>query len=183
MSLTRLSKGYEQSGLRLIDIKKKDRSIKFSNFVRYTTTPDANYVLQGELIKLLKIPRERIRMANISQEDVKKLSRNKTTCVLFFDIADAWASIYFKNPNGKIETLTQPIWYNSSIKVDSNFCTPNKEIYENINMISDIYSEQHKRWKTYKEISEQYQSVPNFLEYFLEYLSHSKSMEKVVSTE
>ena len=150
IALQRLFRSYKQAGLKLVNVKIKDHSLKFSTFVRLFINSDGcNSIIPVISAKKLEIPVQKIKTANLNVKDIKdKFKTNNFQNVK--DILIAWAQHNYIDPRNKQEVLAQKLWYNSNIKIAGKICKPPTKEENEPQTISDIRNVD--RWLDFKEI-------------------------------
>ena len=106
---------YDKGGIKLLDIESHLNAIKTSWVKRFSyliEMPSWHSLLKScssyDMIPFLK--------GNVSPKDFKKLIQVKSKII--FDILLAWSRLNFKEPQDTQSIVSQPLWFNSFIKID-----------------------------------------------------------------
>ena len=158
ISLARLEASTEKGGLKLVNLKEKDRSLKIAKIFKLIAGPQS--VTKKILCKIYNIPENLILECNLNVQDLTKVKGYQ----LQEDMYKIWCSINFKVPNARNEVLSQVLWHNSLIRVANKPYIATVKIMQSVQYFSDIYCEAQNRWYTIDEIKRKHPNTHyNFL--------------------
>ena len=109
IQMSTMSLHKKQGGLKLVNLRAKQDSIKIQNIFRYSRLlMDTAYQTLSPNLK------EKIWKCNMCKEDVLKIFEVETYWV---QTLVAWSKINYREPENKQQVLDQIIWLNSNIKI------------------------------------------------------------------
>ena len=159
-----LIRDYSQGGLKLVDLKSKNDSLKCKWMVKAVKNNHTFWSLYGT--KLMGLPIERLVNCNITVKDIKGTMGQKTQSI-WLDIWTAWAEYNFRYNIQREEIPSELLWYNSNVRFRQNKPGVIKSFVEaGIFTIKDIFNSTRGNWYTLEEISNKYSIGINFLEYY-----------------
>ena len=138
ISMSRLKYGYLQGGLKLVDLKLKAHSIKFSSYNRLYDLLNGSGLIKRITSCIVNVPVGSLRSANLSPKYVaKKIERCKGYRYLL-DVNKAWYEHRFEEPNSRVQVLDQPLWYSEHIQIANNICCPQDPLAHEPKLLCDI---------------------------------------------
>ena len=142
VSLKRLQATYKRGGLKLVNFKIKDHSIKFATFVRLCLNEDKGSMICPTLCaEMMNMPKGMLSQTNFSVTDVlSNFKKNGSAYVFLQHITAAWAQHNYIEPNYCEEVLAQPLWYNSNIKIINRVCKPKGILDNEPKVVGDLMS-------------------------------------------
>ncbi len=149
----------DQGGLKLVDMQKKDISLKIQWVNRILKNDDlctklAYYFLPkvGSLIW----------KCNLHKNDIDNLMPRES---FWKDVLFAWCSISFKSPVNLDEIKNTILWYNSEIRIENKPVFYKKCHNNGMTCIRDILNE-NKSFMSYPEIVTKFGNVITFTQYY-----------------
>lgn len=159
IAYSKLILSYKDGGLKLHDLKIKDKSLKLSWVPKMLADTEWSQYIQG----FVEIPLRLLFSANISPRNVSKLSISSP---VIKQIIQYWSEINYKPPQDKYQVLDQVIWYNSCAKTSGWIFY--KHLYDaGIVKVSHIYSEDQKRFYNSNELYQMFNVHVNFMEMYV----------------
>ena len=171
ISYNKLLKNYEEGGLKLVDVRIKNTSLKAQWFVKAMKSEaswakHANSVLPIQICDLVK--------CNMRPGDVKRIKEKfKYGYSIWFDIWEAWTRVNVAQTQNICESieadeiLVQFLWFNSDIKIGGNASTVIKPLYRvGVKQIKDVFDTVNRTFYTIAQITAMYQVHFPFIEYY-----------------
>ena len=148
-----------QGGLKLVDIEKKDMSLK----IQWVNRILKNDTLYTKLVYYF-LPKigPLIWQCNLHKSDIDYLMPRKS---FWKDVLIAWCSINFKSPVNLDEIENTILWYNSDIRIQNKPIFYKKCYKNGITFVKDILNE-NKRFMSYTEFVARFGNVLTFTEYY-----------------
>lgn len=142
-------------GMKLIDLKTKDLTLKLSKIRKILIDTDKSWVRL--LYETCQIELDDwIWEANFNQNHAKNLFGD---LFIWNDLLSKWASVHFWQPKSKIDVLKQILWYNSHIlREDKPWCDKNMARL-GILRIDQIWSIQENTFFSLEDLTEMYGPV------------------------
>ena len=171
-----LTQSVENGGLKLIDMEKKDASLKIAWVKRAENTENiwveiANSILPNKFIQMCE--------ANLKSKDIDKLV-NKDS--IFNSILKAWAKVHYLEPTNKDEILSQCLWFNTRVR-NAKELFVNKEMQSaGISTIRDVFDDHRLKFYEYEELQYSYGNIGNYLGYFKVVESIPKKWKEMLKT-
>ena len=155
----RLIQNLNNGGLKMMDLKMKDQSLKFAAFIKHANSD--NTLCKHMLDKQTDFPLKAWMDGNLHPKEIKRDKKNSTT--FLNDIIVNWSSLTFVEPKTGHEILEQPLWYNSNITAAKKTLIANRQTMNNMPKIRHLYIAKEKRWHTHVELTEKGNKL-NYLE-------------------
>ena len=152
-----LSQPIANGGVNLVNLKVKDRAIKFAIANKWRK----NKQISWPLTYATKIPIDIIWKCNLKDEDIKA----NVQSLFVRDVLKAWNSIKNDLIITRESVLEQVLWYNSEIKCGYGLIFNQRMYDEKIIYIKDILKLSENRLYSYNEFCEKYGTITSFLEY------------------
>lgn len=112
IALHKLQTDKEHGGLKLVNLKHKDTSLK----CQWVSVCKSNYNIRNLALQFLPPIGLEIFQCNLQERDIKKIMR---PC-FWRDVLTSWFSVYFVQPDNISKIAVQSLWYNSAIKVNGS---------------------------------------------------------------
>ena len=146
----KITQSYEKNGIKLIDLKTKERALKIAWLInKLKREEDISWLWNN-----LKIRDKRIWECNLSPKDISALF-GKQSLNIGKDFLYAWAMYnyedYYDDPQ---QILNSIIWGNSKIRRANKPICQKRLVNSNIVRIIDIFNIQENRFYTYKELKD-----------------------------
>ena len=151
----------DKGGIKLIDLAKKDQSLKISLLLRLLNKQPDNFILAA-LQHFVDIPNNLITKVNCSAKDVCKIVSND----FMRDLLLAWAKINCQQPRHNQDLADQCPWYNSFIKANGKMLTNKKLIEREVVKLQQLYDKNSATWYTFDQFIQKYPNSINFLDYY-----------------
>ena len=153
ISLNRLQQDFEHGGLKLVDLKIKDKSMKIALMMKAIQTDSLSaHIIQ----EIMQVPVHDIPTCNIESSDLKRTSKGSQ---LQYDMCKNWCELNYQKPAGLQDLVLQPLWYNSNIRVANRPHHVRKSIMSEIKTVQDILHHSGNRWLTRQEVNQKYPTV------------------------
>ena len=146
ISLMSLQKKREQAGLRLVDIKAKQDTLRVAWVYRIN---DNDFLRRRAYAALDPNINEIIWKCSLAPSDVKKCFSLDS---LWTQMLFAWSKINYRTPETKAGVLNQVLWYNSMLKCKKEIMNWPHWISKGIFLVEDLLREDHTR-KTAEELN------------------------------
>ena len=130
-----LQKKKSQGGLKLIDIRAKQRTLHVSHMFKLEND---TFLANCAYENLDRHLRQSIWKCNLNKKDASKMFSAST----WRDILESWASINFRQVESKAEVLNQIIWYNSHVRLDSKPLMWKKWYEKGFLLIEDLFDQE-----------------------------------------
>ena len=129
----------EQGGCRLVDLKKRDMSLKVQSIKKiYANDPMLASLAYYHINTGIK--NELFWQCNFAPRDIKQFKCKST---YWQDVLGAWASFNHSTPETPEQIANEIIWYNSHITVDKKIVFCEKWYQKGIIYIKDLYVQNH----------------------------------------
>ena len=133
ISLNTLKKLKIQGGLRLVNLKAKQDTLRVSHIFLMKN----NVFLTNRMhVNLSNLLGENIWKCNLKSNDAKRLFGIET---IWGQMLYSWCKLHYKEPEDCEEVTSQIIWYNSLIKINNTPICWSKWIQKNIMYVRDLY--------------------------------------------
>ena len=133
ITLNTLMKKREQGGIRLVNLKHKQDSIRISWVFRIEDDP---FLAECTFDALSPVLRQLIWKCNLKTVHVNRLFETNNFGV---KILVAWSKVNYCDPCNKIQVLEQVIWYNSNILIGNNPICWKEWFNKGIITVGDLY--------------------------------------------
>ena len=163
IAYTTLIKSIPLGGLKLTDLRTKEKALKLI-WVKKATT--SNNIWKSIANTMLPIPLEDMINANITKSDFSKINTSEST---ISSILSIWCVVSYEIPNSHLEVADQQLWFNSNIKdptTERTFCF--QKMYKaGITKIRDIYDFHTNKFMEFNELVYNYGNLgaSGFLNY------------------
>ena len=163
ISKTVVTLPYDQGGIKMVDIYKKDQSLKITWIKRIWEEPE--YHICPTLDKVNKIPTKLLFKCNLHSKDIAHCWK-KLPAPFWVDMMQHWCEYNYTNiEDCSDDVLNEMIWFNSNIRVQ-NKPVFHKNMYDrNIMIIKDLVNE-NNNFLTFEEFKNKYQVNITFLDYY-----------------
>lgn len=158
ISREKLENPKELGGLKLVNLVKKDLSLK-CQWVAYTREFDHVNILSKQFFPHIC---SKIWLCNISPRDVVK----NFPYSFWRDVLEAWAVTNWHSPVVVTKIAAQPLWYNSHLKIKNKVIFNKRACDAGIFLLSDIWNLPEGQFLTYQQITQVYGNNISYLEYF-----------------
>ena len=149
---------YEEGGLKLVDPKAKNISLKAKWFKEIFSKES---ISKNIAESFLPLPPGKILEVHISPQHVV---RYKNTSI-WFDIWYAWSVAVYKPNCDKDATPYQMIWYNSEVLSNGNLIACHDYMSQGIWYFKDLVNPVTNTWYTFQELCCKYGIPRNFIKY------------------
>ena len=156
----KLTQPIEKGGLKLIDLERKDKSLKI-NWIKKCQNSENIWVNVAN--KLLPLSINRMISCNLNEKDIERLLPAQS---IFTSILKAWAKLHFLEPKNKEEILSQQIWLNKYVTKEKKPFVYVNMSNSGINYIRDIFNSHDLKFFEYEELKHSYGNIGNYVEYF-----------------
>ena len=157
IAYSRLIRGYEQGGLKLVDLEKKNIAMK-TKWIQLCRKGE-NATLNSMMSSLIPIEAKLMAQCNLSCKDIKKCFEVN----VFSDILQAWSNITYGPPTSKNEVENQVIWMNSYIKINDRLIMYKLWHKKGLNKVGQLFG-QNRELKTYEQIQHEYGQIVSFID-------------------
>lgn len=145
-------------GLKLHDLKSKDKSLKLSWVPKLLSNTEFATYIQG----FFDIPIYLLFGANISPKDIRKV---KIDCPFLKNVLQYWSQVNYNVPKNKNQILNQFIWYNSCSST-TGWLYSDRLYHAGITKISHVFCEQKKGFLDCQQLQQKYHVNITFLELY-----------------
>ena len=153
----------EKGGLKILDIKLKEKSLKIAWIKRLLLNNNVNSY-SPFLSSEAKIDIPTLIKCNLNPRDLSDCFYH-TPPVLWGNILTHWFEYYHTTANNVQDPGNEIIWFNSNIKINNKTVYYKSMFQSNIIKIKHLYGEGNN-WLTLNELKERYRTIDiNFLQY------------------
>ena len=159
---SKLVQDYDNNGLKLVDLKTKNLSLKAAWVDRFLFGNTELSILKN----MLPVKYDLIWKPNIKAEDIVKiLTEEQRGLSISIDIWKAWASFNYLEPQTTQEVLDQQLWYNFGVLHEKKPYISSSSLYTSrVCLVKDIYIVEENRFMTWLEMVNKYNCQGHFLE-------------------
>ena len=147
-------------GLKLVDLEKKDLTLKIAWVKKVQENPNNTWVKVAD--ELLPMSLENMIECNLCQKDIDKIVEKQS---IYHSLLKAWGKINFKEPENKKEILKQQIWLNSFVQKNKRPFIYEKMMKMGIHYVEDIFDTNNNRFFEHIELQESFGNIGDFIEY------------------
>ena len=122
-----------------MDLRSKDKSLKFAYFVRKNCNEINNNTLANVVFEnVTQFPIQGIINGNLNLHDIQKNVKPQANDFVLESVK-IWVELAFHQPLSAITILNQPLCYNSHIRISNRPLTP-VDIGNKLKLIKDIFN-------------------------------------------
>ena len=153
-----LSLTKDNGGLKLVNLKAKEQSLKINWILSYMQNIEikilADHCLDNQV-------GEFIWQYNLHFEDIESLFRNS----FWREVLVEWSKFRYHNPKNIMQIKNMPTWGSSLLKIDNKLVFNNRAIRNGLTMVSQILRND-LTFKSFSELDGKYCGLITFVQYY-----------------
>ena len=153
---------YENAGIKMVDIYKKDMSLKIAWVKRIAENPP--YTICPIIDKYCKLPVHLLLRCNLAKHDVQ-FCFTKVIPSFWLHVFEYWCQYNYRKPENVTSYSNEIIWLNSNIKIGGKIAFNRAMVENNIIRIKDILNDNGLLYDIH-ELNNKYACNVNFVYYY-----------------